>query len=145
MKCPKCDTTVYRDGSVTVDCPDCGWVAQIHEPDPAPRPERPALQTGVLEGNPHLLNPGAVPAEFAPWRDRLAELRRHPRRHLPNAFLVSARRRHGAQLDQQLGGVLQDLPRKVLGAVGHASLRERILAEITLLREAPPEVRREAP
>lgn len=36
MKCPKCDTTVYRDGSVTVDCPDCGWVAQIHEPDPAP-------------------------------------------------------------------------------------------------------------
>ncbi|UUY03530.1 hypothetical protein LRS13_23145 [Svornostia abyssi] len=51
----------------------CG--ASDDEPQPAPRPERPALQTGVLEGNPHLLNPGAVPAEFAPWRDRLAELR----------------------------------------------------------------------
>lgn len=44
-------------------------------PEPAPRPERPALQIGVLEGNPHLLNPGTVPAEFAPWRDRLAALR----------------------------------------------------------------------
>jgi len=36
MKCPKCDMPVYRDGSVTVDCPDCGWVSTIHEPDPAP-------------------------------------------------------------------------------------------------------------
>jgi hypothetical protein len=40
-----------------------------------PGPEPPSLEIGVLEGNPHLLAPGAVPAEFAPSRDRLAELR----------------------------------------------------------------------
>lgn len=45
------------------------------EPTPTPAPERPALEVGVLEGNPNLLTPGTVPAEFAPWRDRLAALR----------------------------------------------------------------------
>lgn len=41
----------------------------------APPEPRPSLAIGLTEMNPALLAPGAVPAEFAPWRDRLAALR----------------------------------------------------------------------
>ncbi len=52
----------------------CGGSDEEPTPTP-PAPERPALEVGVLEGNPNLLSPGAVPAEFVAWRDRLAALR----------------------------------------------------------------------
>lgn len=45
------------------------------EVDPTPVPVRAPLATGITEGNPALLAPGAVPAAFAPWRDQLAALR----------------------------------------------------------------------
>lgn len=45
------------------------------DPPPTPRPPAPGLQTGLLEGNPHLLAPGAAPEGFARWRDALAALR----------------------------------------------------------------------
>lgn len=44
------------------------------DPEPGPVPA-PAFEVGLLEGNPLLLSPGTVPAEFAPWRARLAALR----------------------------------------------------------------------
>lgn len=43
--------------------------------DDEPAPREPALAIGLTEMNPALLAPGAVPAEFAPWRDRVAALR----------------------------------------------------------------------
>lgn len=44
-------------------------------PDDDAPPQRPALETGLTEMHPALLAPGAVPAAFAPWRDRVAALR----------------------------------------------------------------------
>jgi hypothetical protein len=43
--------------------------------DEEPSPREPALALGLTEMNPALLAPGAVPAAFAPWRDRVAALR----------------------------------------------------------------------
>lgn len=40
-----------------------------------PAPREPALAIGLTEMQPALLAPGAVPAAFAPWRDRVAALR----------------------------------------------------------------------
>ena len=45
------------------------------EDERPPPPPAPSLQTGLTEMQPALLAPGAVPAEFAPWRDRVAALR----------------------------------------------------------------------
>lgn len=40
-----------------------------------PRPATEPLEIGITESNPHLIAPGAQPAEFRRWRDRLAALR----------------------------------------------------------------------
>lgn len=51
------------------------WLAARSDPSSRPTAGRPSLAFGLLEGNPFLLQPGAVPAAFVASRDRITALR----------------------------------------------------------------------
>jgi hypothetical protein len=80
-------------------------------PEPAPPPEPLApLAIGITESNPHLIAPGAQPAEFVAWRDRLAALRPRLLRVLVDWRRVQPSPTAGPDWFQPADGCLRGLP-----------------------------------